>query len=151
MGVSSGLCFVGPVAETDAVRKSYPTNSASENCGERQKSISSLFLRLNPASHLRDVRGEFKRNGVYAIPVAMNQIAGLNLQSADFNRVPEIDDMGIGVRHRNAPEKDESSALRPAEIPHGAVGNATHAIQRLRNRRMNFAHQRSEARRAVES
>ncbi len=110
-----------------------------------------VFLLLNLADHVGHLGGNVPRNGVHTVSVAMDEIARLNQQAAELHRAAELDDMRIGVRNRDATgEKGEPQRFHRAQIPHCAVRDTSFALQRLRDRRVNFTYQRSQCWGAVD-
>ncbi len=77
-------------------------SSSSENSGERQNSVSSRSSASILAASAGISAAISRGMREHSVAIAVNQIAGLNLQAADLHRLAEIDDVRIGVRHRNA-------------------------------------------------
>ena len=70
------------------------------------------------------------RNRLNAVQVAMEQIAGLDFQPADFDRRAEFNDVNIGVRNGNAAGKQ----LKAQFFPPPADRAPRHWSPRPRNR-----------------
>ena len=60
---------------------------SSEKSGGPAERNQFLFPRgLDLRGHRRNLRGDFQRNGLDAVHVAVQQVAGLDLQPADLHR-----------------------------------------------------------------
>jgi hypothetical protein len=75
----------------------------------------------------------------------MDQVAGLNHMAADLDRTAELDYMCVCLGNRGAPgEKGKPKRFHRFQIPNSAIRNASFALQRLRNGRVNLTYQGSE-------
>ena len=77
-----------------------------------------------------------------AIPVY--QIPRPDLQASYFDRLAELDDVGIRVRYGNAArEKTEAQGLQCGQIADGAVGHAAVTIEGAPDCSVDFSHERA--------
>ena len=62
-----------------------------------------------------------------AVAVAMDQVAGENLQPAQFHRLGHFHNMSVSVRYGNIPrEKMKSLGLHSGQIANRAVGHVSY-------------------------
>ncbi len=72
--------------------------------------------------------GDFQRNGLDAVKVAVQQSAGVNLEAVHFDRGAELHDVGVSVGHRHVAGKNlQSQRLGFGNAAHGAVRDDAHA------------------------
>lgn len=85
------------------------------------------------------------------MPVAVKNIPGFDLQSSYFDRVAEIDYMGIRMRYRDMPrEYLEAERFDGWQIPHCAIGYIGDTTESQADSGMYFPEQCAESRPAVE-
>ena len=91
-----------------------------------------LFPRDDFRRRQRNLSGDAGRNGLDAVQIAVEQIAGLNFQPANFDRRAKFHDVNVGVRDGNAPGKKlKAQFFRRRKIAHRAIG---HRARRSRAR-----------------
>src|SRR5579872_1569045 len=79
---------------------------------------------------------------MYAVTVAVNQVAGLNDESADLDGLPEFGDVSILVRHGDTSrEQMKTRGLHSRQVAHRTVGDIPHAMQCQADDSMQFADQ----------
>ena len=64
-----------------------------------------LFFRGDLGGHGGNPRCDVQGNGLNSMQVAVQQVAGADLQPADFNRLSDLDDVDVGVGHGDAAGK----------------------------------------------
>ncbi len=55
--------------------------------------------------------GDVARNSVDTVAIAVNHIAGADLETANLDRLPKVDDICVRVRHGNAAGEEMKSGL----------------------------------------
>src|ERR1700736_3811482 len=82
--------------------------------------------------------------------VAVYEVTRQNFQSADLDWFTKLDNMCIGVRHGDiSREQMKAHRFDRRQIAHRPIRYATHAMERLSNRRMYLTHQCAYARHSV--
>ena len=80
---------------------------------------------------------------MHSVKIAMHKIARRDFQSAHIHRTPEVDDMGIGVRHCNVRSKQLKAGLVDVgDITHTSVGHQRNTPQSLQNLRVDRTNER---------
>ena len=122
-------------ARNFSIEKSFDWQSAINSCSRGDD-----FRRRQ-----RNLAGNFEWNGLDAMQIAVQQIAGLDFQPADFHRRAEFHNVNVGVRNGNAAGKEmKAQFFGRRQIAHGTVRHGPHATERAQNVDMHRAQQRAE-------
>lgn len=88
----------------------------------------------NFCGDFRNSPDEVTRNGLHAVDVAVQKVAGVDAKACDLNRVTKINDVNISVGNCEiARENWKFQFLQNRNIADGAIGHRAHAAQRAQN------------------
>ena len=98
----------------------------------------------NFASHVRHLICDLERDRLNSVTIAMNQIAGPDLQASHFDLAAEIENVRVGVRYRNI-AGEHLKFRRPdvGQVSYRAVCDNSYAAQREKYVRVDLSYERA--------